>query len=287
MGFWELPFNQGNVLANPGGVSSNLPTFTTVTCGATPHVKTSWTQLVASSGSDDWYGFWVMFGASTNTSATDTSALLDVAVGAAASEQAVVSDLPVGYLISSGSVARQTFFVPLFVPAGVRVSARIQSAVANKAYSVAVLGNATHSGLSSGSEVYGRCTTYGTNSGTSQGVTVAPSASNATFGSWTELTSSTTYPMHGILLGIQAAGGTVVKGQYVRCQIGAGAGGSEVAVCNDLWFYSDTNEYVDRADLNKPITGFDLPAGTRLAARLAVDTTSGTSFDLSALVFTR
>jgi hypothetical protein len=106
-------------LARTLGVNHNTTTG--------PHVKTStWTQMIAATSFDA--TLVIITVAGNNVANTDSSTLLDIGIGAAASETAIIPDLCAGW-VASGNVtpgARHYIF-PLYVPSGSRISARTQS----------------------------------------------------------------------------------------------------------------------------------------------------------------
>ncbi len=123
MPLWTLPSRRGTSWHVPS-TSSLALSGVTVTAGGTPHVKTAYSQITAST-SGDWLGFWVYFDP-TNASATDTSTLMDVAVGGSGSEQVIVANLPIGY---KGNIFVDNFvYIPLYIPNATRVAVRMQSA---------------------------------------------------------------------------------------------------------------------------------------------------------------
>ncbi len=112
---------------------------TTLDSGATAHTKpSSWTQLIASSTNPMklfMVGITKFFARTTNV-----SFLLDIAIGAAASEQTILRNLPFWFHGSSdqpdmGSMLAGPFLCD--VPAGKRLSARVQSSSAVAADRVA------------------------------------------------------------------------------------------------------------------------------------------------------
>ena len=94
--------------------------------GASAETKGAYSQITSST-SDDYIGFVLSLGISANTTAANFSNwLIDVAIGAASSEQIILPDLP---MRSSAQevVAFYTGFFPIGIPSGTRIAARAQS----------------------------------------------------------------------------------------------------------------------------------------------------------------
>ena len=112
-----------------GNIQTNVPGQPVATGGAavTPVVgsKGSYTEVFAAL-SNDTYGLMVLVH-NSRTSAANRQIVLDIAIGAAGSEQVILPDL----LVSNASLINGTggvwYYFPIFVPAGTRVAARAQS----------------------------------------------------------------------------------------------------------------------------------------------------------------
>lgn len=120
----QFSLYQSNVQAAPSSINYgtivNNPTVTANT------KATSFTQLIASTNFDAMYVAITV--AQSGASNTDTSTLMDIAIGAAASETVIIPNLLVGYGSNlSNWTNGRTHFFPLYIPAGSRISARTQS----------------------------------------------------------------------------------------------------------------------------------------------------------------
>ncbi len=100
----------------------------TVTADATPHVKGAWTQLIASTLDDSDYQNFIVATAQTGV---NTATLIDFAVGASGSEIPIVENIAIGGVSAN-------MYMPILakIPAGSRISARIQSLVVSKTATV-------------------------------------------------------------------------------------------------------------------------------------------------------
>jgi hypothetical protein len=117
-GFPSLSFggaeNAGFAAASTGG--------TTITAGASAHVKGSWTQLIASTTRR--VGF--IIASVGKPSSTSAVFLIDIGTGGAGSETVIVSDLE-RYICNTAWWTADGF--PFLIPAGTRIAARCQSSV--------------------------------------------------------------------------------------------------------------------------------------------------------------
>lgn len=284
---WAFP--QGLPLQEVGTLSGSLPPFVTATGSGTAHTKGSWAELVAAT-SNEWSAFTLLI-QPTMTNATNTATLLDIGLGGSGSERVVVADLPVGYLNTLTGAPSTAYprMVPLRVPAGERVAVRCQSAVTSKTVTLAVVGHYGRGLDADPSPAF--ATTYGTVSATSLGVTVPGHVSSAnSYGAWTEIVSATTAPIHSLLVGVQGNGTATMQGRSWDLMLGLGASSSEVEFGHHFNFGGNTNEglsYLRDLGIARPITGLNIPTGTRIAAALACDATSTPrDLDVSVVGFT-
>ncbi len=284
MAYWPIT-DVGPIGLEVGTLASSTPPVVTATAGAA-NVKGSWVQLEASTATA-WSGFWILL-PNTGAATTNTSTLMDIGFGAAASEVVQVSNYPIGYLASAvqsaTSVSFHAVYVPLYVPSGVRIAARVQSAVASKNVLLRIIGQPYRGGLH-GIQAAATATTYGSSTANSRAVTVTASASANTLGAWTELTASTTARTDSMLLAIQGNASTAISNSGVNIQVGVGGSGAEAMVA-ESWFSASTSEMIVPAPplILTPATGLDIPSGSRLVARLASSVASQ-AFDVAAICF--
>jgi len=111
------------------GWSSNP---TNITPNASANTKGSYTALTASS-SRDYLGFVIatMGPGQTSSAYSNENRLLDIAIGSAGNEIPIISN----YFMGRQSLQGVSPFYPIFIPAGTRISARIQSDGASAAAS--------------------------------------------------------------------------------------------------------------------------------------------------------
>lgn len=277
MALWTLAPPQQAMVADAGLSSwvSSAPQSKTVTSDSTPQTKGAYTEIDAAT-LGEWAGFTISPSSGNFTAATDTSMLLDIAVGDAGSEVVVLADLPVGYMNYTSQVD-----VPLRIPAGVRVAGRVQAAVSSDgvAFSTTPRSGAGFTGTGS----YQTATTYGADTATSRGVAVTASASaNNTFGDWAVIAATTSAPIRAMILGVQGNADTELVGTW-RLEVGFGAAGTEVAVAT-VATTVNSSEYMSMGSatartgsvpcLLTPTVA--IPEGARLVARLATSTSTTT-----------
>ena len=126
MPLWPLPTGTVRLHNRPTAASTAL---TDVTTGGSAHTKGSWAQLAAATV-DDTDAVVLRLGGHT-TSGVASPALLDIGVGAAGSEQVLVENLDLG-----NHTFRSFLHLPVIIPAGSRVAARVQGARASTAIGV-------------------------------------------------------------------------------------------------------------------------------------------------------
>lgn len=234
---------------------------TDVTSGAA-NTKGSWVQLVASSAANA-DGIILITGQSTAD-----SYLLDIGVGAAASESVVVSNVPVHERASSYIVG--TYFIPVSIPAGSRVSARCQAGGSGSLLRLIGYLVTTTVPISSATTI----ATYGDVTASSRGTQIDPGGVANTKGSWVEITSSLSadvkfiVPMFANLNGARATYNFLVD-------IGTGGEGGESVVIADLYLGStaDNDELTPQAYPPLPVT---IASGTRVAVRAQCNGTDAT-----------
>jgi hypothetical protein len=227
----------------------------TVTANTSAHTKGAWSQIIASTTSNASLMTVVVSGISQ--SAVDTATLLDIAVGASGSETPIVQNIAVGGAVSAAATARANIPIPLKMPSGTRLSARIQSLVTGgKTATVAIF-------LFDSGDYATAPTTVdaiGTNTATSEG-TVLSGAS----GTWVQATSSTTRAYRAITL-VPSIIGDTQAGIAVRFEVGVGPSGSEQAFGSASAIYA-TNEACQTGFASFPLAGRNIPAGSRLAVQ--------------------
>lgn len=158
----------------------------TNTTGASAHVWTTPTQLIASTPFDA-HLLCFRTTTATATAGTRSDTLVEVMIGGSGSETSLIGPVPIGYRSTNTSIV-----LPVFVPAGSRISVRFKSNLTSKGFACIVdlfgTPGQDHAGLPT------RWVSYGlvNDSSNSRGTIFTPGTSNA-WGSWAAITTSTDY----------------------------------------------------------------------------------------------
>ena len=253
--------------------ASSLPV--SITTGGTAHVKTAWTELVASTENEYEQ---LLLTAYRNDTTFDHSFLLDIAIGAASSEQAIAENLFLSFRDTFGGTPGQ-IVLPISVPAGVRLSARVQCDDTNETVYFALHGVC---GFPFGKRIgHSLVDTMGANTSTTRGVNVDPGGTANTKGSWAEIASSTANDYSGLLFLFAAEDSA--SDSDLLLDVGVGAASSEQVVIADHGLYIDSG--TDLCENQVLYWHSTLPAGSRLAARVQSPVTSGVTLDVVAYGF--
>lgn len=154
---------------------------TSIALGGVAHTKTAWVQVFASTPFDvNWVT--VLFH-QTSSGGNDTSTLVDIGTGAAASEVVILPNLMAGYI---ANFAGKEYNFPIFIPAGTRIAARAQSARTSFTMRCAVI---LHGATDYAAWTAGTVEAIGINTGTSKGVPVT--ATQNAEGTWTSIGAPT------------------------------------------------------------------------------------------------
>ncbi len=273
------PVQQGFANIVDIATQSGTSTGTSLLSGGSANTKGSWTQLIASTGSD---ACALLVGLNSWQASTGEFAI-DIGIGGAGSEQALIQNL--GFW-GAVLLTTQTLVVPISIPAGARVSARAQSTLtsADVVATVHLMdGNwATAEGAAA-------VDTYGWVSASTHGTTVDPGAVANTKGAWAQLTASTTNDICGLFAFVDCAGvtGNSAVSANVLVDIGIGAAASEQALISNMEFLklnssSDLNTMVPQYT---PLIPVQIPSGTRIAARCQSGLTTATQRNIGVTVY--
>lgn len=235
----------------------------TVTASATANTMGSWVELIASTSFDSTKVF-VMLLDSFST-AVNSNILVDIGVGAAGSEAVVIPTLLGGGAAPLNSGMGVQYMFKLAVPAGSRIAARAQAATASRTVLVNL-------GIQGGPKIPGewvgsRVTAYGINAASSTGTAVTP-GSTPSWGSATQLSSSTANNIKQLQMGVDFGGDLTGSGRRYLTRIGVGA--SPGWIVEGIPFTENANEQMYPHAANWLLSQMDLsiPAGSDL--RIAV-----------------
>lgn len=256
----------GMLAASSQGTALTVPTVNN-TLGAV-------TQLVASTD-DEANGFVAMLTAISGGTGT-AQMLVNLYIGGSGSEIPLVSGIQMGK--ASSSIGAQRYLtIPLNIPAGSRISGRVQADVYGNCPNVQVTIIPLGIGFSSALPC-DTCEAWGVDTATSLGTLATADATANTKGAWAEMIASTGINSQQIILQLQRA--SLASGRY-RMDIGVGAAGSEVVALGDVSFVcgvdsgTDASQYCSRdMTLHVPLT---IPAGSRISMRIQASTGAATA----------
>ena len=243
------------------GVDLTNSVGTALTGGAS-NTKGSYTQLVAATTFD---ACWIMVSIKETSNST-THCAVDIAIGAGGSEKVILSNLMVEGSTNGTSGANSLF--PCNIPAGTKISARAQNggAVADGPTVSIILfdGGFTQFEGAAGADDIGfvSATTYGS--------LITASASANTKGSYTQLVAATARDYIGFVLyfGAPSTGAGASRGLY---DIAIGSIGSEIVIVPNIG--ANAVQVNSKPAYSGPFF-INIPAGTRIAARMQADTGS-------------
>lgn len=252
--FQQYESSQG---ANP----STSPGTTISNPGSANTKNTTWTTLIASTSFDA--QLVIVHLAASAAGATNTSTLIDIGIGAAASETVLIPDLLAGFV---GSPSAQGFprhiILPLYVPAGSRLSARSQSVrtTGSTLVWVELLGGSRFPSWWCGEEVKA----YGITAASSIGTNVTPGSSSAE-GSWTSI-ASTSQAHKAVALMVQGSNtDTVMQSAGLTYDVGIDTTSTAI-LAQDYLARTNTAETMGYWGIWWPAF-VDIPSGTTLAVR--------------------
>jgi len=238
---------------------------TALSSGPGNNTKSAWTQLIASTARQ--YDGLLLTGATFK----DVSALsyfADIGIGGAGAETVLLPNL----CFQSGTAQRTGggVLLPIRVAAGSRLSMRVASSLAPKLLALSLTG-ITY-GSAGIAPTYGRCTDYGTSTGTTTNTQIDPGGTVDTKGAWTQIVASTTNAINWLVVNFTNRQNIAMTTCVYTVDIATGASGSEVVLVPDLPVMGDGAS----DDMTPQFVGFpcDIPAGTRIAVRAKCSTAS-------------
>ena len=244
-----------NVVTNGQIVGTGAP-GTSVAEGTSPDFGSIVELISAAANDQESWGIWVFVNINQNPSATAGGACFDILAGDAGSEEVIIPGLLVG---GAYGTASRSWYFPLLIPPGTRISARCATEVAH-ASNPSVLVELYGGGIAPHS-VGSKVTTYGTKVNDARGQAITPSQSGAA-ASATQLTAATSDDHFYFLPSFQVEVDTTISTQtFVNVGIGAGTGSGDRL--GTWWFGKDASErqsgpFPQRASISR------VPAGTRL-----------------------
>jgi hypothetical protein len=229
----------------------------TLTADTTAHTKGSWTEVVASTSANT--SLLVINLAAIATGNTNTATLVEIGTGAAGSETVLIPDLAIGGAHTLGGI---TAAIPIKIPSGTRIAARIQSVVTGgktAVISLFLVGDADYATAPISVD------TIGIDAANSKGLSMSGSS-----GTWVEAIASTTQAYRAIAL-LPSAHATGLQNITFQFDVGVGSAGNEIAFGSVRTLYGAVVTVNTRAP-NSSLFGRNIPAGSRLAVRHDIGT---------------
>lgn len=248
-----------------------------ITAGAA-NTKGSFTDIVSAAGNTRG-GNYLKVSVITESVSAASEFLLDIAIGPA-TETIIVNNLYLSRTaISSVQSIVYEYEIPICIPSGIRISARIQSTTASAlAYVYIKLLDKNFKGQSGLSTV----TTYGANTANSSGVLVAHGTAGWG-GSWVAITTSTTKAMRGFFIVRNRTPLSWSTGRFAtRMSIGSSGNEDDAIIYEANTARTHTNEVIDGA-----ITPF-IPIPIAENSRLSIKVNSSvdnTDFDFDFIIY--
>jgi len=241
--------------------------------GGSGNTKTTYQEVIASTPFD---GYALV----TFHMADSSDFLFDLAIGAEGAEVVILSNL-----IGScpGTALYETspdLLIPILIPAGTRISYRLQSYGAslwsNCAVSIVRAGN--FSGVKSCQFI----TTYGAATADSGGTSIDPGGSALTKGAYVQITAATTARTKGLILGIGGQRNTTRTTCYWYLDVAIGDG-DEVIISD--YYIACRSEGDLVAPVRSCIIPVDIPAGTEISVRASCSITDATDRLLDVVLY--
>ena len=233
------------------------------------HTKGVYTELVASSSAD---AVGIFFQGSIGNG--NSKYMIDLAIGSAGSEVIIANNLV--FYATQKNIAIHDYFIPLAIPSGTRIAARVQNSDAgtdNFWVCASLLLEDDSIGLTI-------CDTWGAVEASTTGARITPSTTAEVKGSWGEVISSTPNGVTIISLA-QLQFNINLLNQSSVFDIGIGPAGSEQVIIHNIPFESNSSS--DWINGGVPFFPIDIPKGSRISARTQTTSSSvpaGSDFDL-------
>lgn len=269
----DWPINNAGANILTGGYTGSNSYLNVLTAHATAHTKGAYTEL---SSATPFTATGIIL--SVRYSDYPYSYLIDLAIGAAGSESAIINNILYHTSLYTRHAGVGDFFFPINIPKGVRLSARVQSSTGGKVIGLCAM-------LFSGgfAQSLSGVDTCGANVADSGATAVDPGATANTKGAWVELSAATLRTSHGMVLAFGGILNALMTWTEWRLDIGVGTAGSEQIIL------ADYNLVCAGAgsDVSPKMSNFypvSIPKGSRLTARAQCGINDATDrlFDIAA-----
>ncbi len=266
----DWPFRgEGQRTQTVGMTTSGSTTPTELTEPGSTNTKSAYTQI--SPGlSFDAAGILVTVFATTNTNRTY---LVDIALGAAGSEQVLINNL---FCSVANTTNARYFYFPVAVPAWTRIAARYQvTGSVTSDIRVAVTGFAQGWFAA---ESYGRVITLGATAADSGGIQLVHPGVAHTKGAYSQIAASTSASISALLIALGNSDGDYsLTGQQCFMDIAVGSAGAEQVLLPNLYFKSTGFQFYP--EIIGPLPA-QIPANSRVAGRMQGGSTATDHVDI-------
>jgi hypothetical protein len=227
-----------------------------LTANTSAHTKGSYSELIASTSANA--GLLVLMVQDIAVASTNTATLIDIATGASGSETNIISNLAVGGAVATAGPTGVAVSIPLQIPSGTRLSARIQSVVTGGKTATAQVF------LLTASSDYATAPTsvdvIGGNTANSQGISFSGAS-----GTWVQATASTSQAYRAVAI-VPSTHNSSISAFSPQFEVGVGPSGSEQTFGVTIVNYN-SNEFVQSSPPYLSLFGRNIPSGSRLAVK--------------------
>jgi hypothetical protein len=205
--------------------------------------------------------------------------LYDIGIGAAGSEQVVMSNVLTTSGYSSGNYKTTNCIFPVTVPKGSRIAVRRQCSVNPGYFRIAIHPVPAATGIIA---PLSSCTTIGDNTADSGGTAVDPGASALTKGSYVQLTAGLDRPVRAIILAAGDRRNATMSIAEWTVDIAIGAGND--IVVPDIALFSHSNSDTIFPEISMPFP-VNIPAGEAISVRALCTITDATDRVFDAVLY--
>lgn len=254
----------GSSFATEAGYDYANTQLTSITAAGSSNTVGSYVEMIsAANNTRPSSGIIVNFGWKGSTSSF-CDILLNVAIGGAGSEEVIIPNLMMRPNQSTTAANYYQYYFPIDIPAGVRISINCQASVASRVTGANIILISSAIGQDNS---FSFVDDIGSNTGSSTGTTVARSTAD-TFGSWVQISSSTTNNVKGFIVAA-ARTGISWSTQDITYQVGIGSSGNEEIIFEGQHIRVNFSE--GGIGHVTPFIPVEIPAGSRVAIRAQSD----------------
>lgn len=250
----DFPSTVGGTRMQNGSVTAASSEPFYMTANASTNTKGAYVELISST-SFEANGLFITL----RRGNLNGDALIDIAIGGSGSEQVVVPNIGFACQVLRYGTS---FFIPFYIPAGSRISARVQATTGSATVGIQVV---PIGGSLINQPGFSRAINYGATTADSGGTQVDPGGTINTKGSYSEITSATTAPIRYLVVAVtNQNNGTGTTAAWLF-DIAIGGSGSEVVIVPDLMEVLDSN--LDTLTPCHYCFPVNIPVGSRIAIR--------------------